>query len=325
MTKRITVAQDGSGDYRRIGEALDLANRSAPGPVEIRVEAGTYREKLMIARPGLSMAGSNANAVRIVYDDHARRLFPGGEAMGTFNSYTVYVGAPNVHIAGVTIENDSGDGRVVGQAVALYADSDGLSVERCALLAHQDTLCTGPLPKDPVPKGINLAHPVAGLGEDEPALPFRQVYRDCLIAGDVDFIFGSSAALFESCEIRSLDRGADDTYIAAPSTYPGQSVGFVFDRCRLTFAPGEAEPRGGRVYLGRPWRPRGRAVFARCELGGHIDPAGWDDWGKPEARELGYLGEFGSTGPGARPGERVDWAGRPNEEEVEKMIEAIKF
>jgi pectinesterase len=187
--------------------------------------------------------------------------------------------------------------------VALYADADRLFFTDCSFISHQDTICTGPLPKNPIPMGLNLLHPVAGLGADIPALPFRQHFRACLVAGDVDFIFGSALAGFEDCELRSRARGGEPTYIAAPSTYPGQEAGFVFSCCRLTAEEGEH----GSVYLGRPWRPTGRCVYLKCELGAHIDSAGWDDWGKPEAHDQGFFGEFRSTGIGAADTERPAW------------------
>jgi pectinesterase len=192
----------------------------------------------------------------------------------------------------------------VGPGRRGYADATALFRD-CRLLARQDTLCTGPLPKNPVPKGINLTHPVAGLGDDEPSLPFRQSYRNCLIAGDVDFIFGSALAVFEDCEIRSLPRGAEPTYVAAPSTFPGQSAGFVFSRCRLTYEPGA--PVAGPVYLCRPWRATGRCAFLDCDLGAHIVPAGWDDWEKPESHYLGFFAEYRPRGPGAADASRPSW------------------
>ncbi len=247
--------------------------------------------------------------------------------MGTFNSYTVYVGARRVSLQGLAIENSAGDGRLVGPAVALYADSDLLMVEDCRITSRQDTLCTGPLPKNPPPKGINLIHPVAGLGTDQPALPFRQRYRHCLIEGNVDFIFGSSMAVFEACEIKSLPRLASQSpaapasgqapeeirgWIAAPSTYPGQKTGFVFLDCALTSELPSESSQGAKAadtYLGRPWRHTGRAVFIRCHMGNHILPEGWDDWDKPEARMYRGFGEFASTGPGASGiATRVAWA-----------------
>lgn len=326
--KEWTVDKEGRGDFSTIAGALGsaqdwLASVRKSGQdgkrARILVRAGLYREKLRIMVPGLEISGEGADTTRIVWDDCASRLLPGGEPMGTFNSCTVYVGASGVTLRGLSIDNDAGDGRIAGQAVALYADADLLLVEGCRLSARQDTLCTGPLPKNPVPKGVALAHPVAGLGEDEPALPFRQIFRRCHIEGDVDFIFGSAMALFEHCEIRSRARppmdaarapggfadpdGAAQGWIAAPSTYPGQAVGFVFKGCDLS-----AEEGTGKVFLGRPWRVTGRAVFAGCRLEAHIAAPGWDDWGKGEARAFRGFAEYGSTGPGA-PAVRSDSGG----------------
>lgn len=179
--------------------------------------------------------------------------------------------------------------------MALYADADLLLVENCRIASRQDSLCTGPLPKNPPPKGINLIHPVAGLGADKPVLPFRQLYRRYLIEGDVDFIFGSSLAVFEACEIKSLVRLAPQPSVAPASEQPPEVLkGWIT-------APS--------TYLGRPWRHTGRAVFIRCHMGSHILPEGWDDWGKPKARMYRGFGEFASIGPGA-PGiaARVAWA-----------------
>lgn len=300
----IRVARDGSGDRASLAQAVALAESLPPGPVRVELAAGEYREKVRVTRSDVSIVGAGADSTFLRWDDSASRLLPNGERMGTFNSYVLYLGAPGASVEGLTVENDAGDGRVVGQAVALYADADRISVKRCAILGRQDSLFAGPLPKDPVPKGVNLVHPVAGLGDDQPELPFRQSYRDCLVAGDVDFIFGSALAVFERCEIRSLPRGSEETYVAAPSTYPGQEVGFVFAHCRLT---GPGCPAAS-VYLARPWRDHARAAFMGCEMESHIAPLGWDDWGKPAARAASFFAERGSTGPGARTEARAVWA-----------------
>lgn len=298
--------------YRSIGEAVRAAEAAVAAArssgaeepeTRVIIAAGEYREKLRIQTGGLRLEGAGAEVTRLVWNDSAKTLLADGQPMGTFNSYTLYVGAPGVSVSGITVENDAGDGRVVGQAVALYADADRLSFTECRFLGRQDTICTGPLPKNPVPTGINLTHPVAGLGDDIPSLPFRQHFRACLITGDVDFIFGSALAVFEDCEIRSRPRGGEPTYIAAPSTYPGQEAGFVFSCCRLTAEKGDH----GSVYLCRPWRATGRCVYLKCELGGHIDKAGWDDWGKAEAHDTGFFAEFRPTGPGAENPRRPAW------------------
>jgi hypothetical protein len=47
-------------------------------------------------------------------------------------------------------------------------------------------------------------------------------------------------------------------------------------------------------------------VFLDTEMGERIDPAGWREWhpGETHSIETVYYAEFGSTGPGAHPGER---------------------
>jgi pectin methylesterase-like acyl-CoA thioesterase len=83
--------------------------------------------------------------------------------------------------------------------------------------------------------------------------------------------------------------------------YASQESGFVFDRCKLTAAPGVEH-----VWLGRPWRPYATAVFLNTEMGGHIEPAGWREWHPGETKYLGSVvyAEYHSTGPGAHRTER---------------------
>lgn len=104
----------------------------------------------------------------------------------------------------------------------------------------------------------------------------RQFYDHCYIEGTVDFIFGWSTALFKDCTIHSLGDG----YVTAPSTDQGKKYGYVFIGCKLT---GVAEAQ--KVYLSRPWRPYAQAVYIHCDLGKHILPVGWNNWGKKEMRK----------------------------------------
>lgn len=312
---RLRVAPDGSGDYRTIGEAL--ASLSAGGMTEgeaapavlVSIAAGFYREKIRVMRPHVTFAGEGPDATIISWDDHAPRALPSGEPMGTFNTATLYIGAEDFCARALRIENSAGDGRVVGQAVACYVDADRAAFIDCVIAARQDTLCLGPLPNNPLPKGLNPIHPVRIAREGDGARPFRHNFQGCRIEGDIDFIFGSSTALFEACDIVSLDRGESvNGYIAAPSTLPGQKFGFVFLGCRLA---GDMAP--GSAYLGRPWRRTAKAAFVNCFMGPHIAPEGWDNWGKPENEGSAEFVECGSQGPGAPEGgppsrKRLPWA-----------------
>lgn len=127
----------------------------------------------------------------------------------------------------------------------------------------------------------------------------RQYYEDCYIEGTVDFIFGWSTAVFNRCHIHSKSGG----YVTAPSTDQGQKYGYVFYDCRLTADDGVRD-----VALSRPWRPYAQAVFIRCNLGKHISPAGWNNWGNKEAEKTAFYAEYESTGEGANPKARVPYS-----------------
>ncbi|MGH9598307.1 MAG: pectinesterase family protein, partial [Terracidiphilus sp.] len=131
--------------------------------------------------------------------------------------------------------------------------------------------------------------------------PARQFFSDCYIAGNVDFIFGDSKAVFDRCTIYSTPHSGG--FITAQAKhYPGEDSGFVFDHCTLTAAP----ELTGKVYLGRPWRPYATVIFLNTEMGDQIAPAGWREWhpGETHSLDTAFYAEYNSTGPGAHPGER---------------------
>lgn len=297
----LTVAADGSAWFATIGAALDhlMSLDDGLAPARILVKPGEYRERLVIRRPNLTIEAAGApRSARIVFGLGGKMPSPDGQGdrRGTFRTATVFVDAHDVTLRGLVIENDAGDGREVGQAIALYADGDRLTVDDCALLGHQDTLFTGPLPPKEIQPGGFL-----GPKRFAPRVVGRQLYRGCLIAGDIDFIFGSARAWFEDCEIMSLNRGeVINGYATAASTPQDEPYGYVFDRCRFTTDPDDpAAP--GSVYLGRPWRDWARVTLIDCELGAHIRADGWDDWNKPGARLHATFQAINPTGPGAAP------------------------
>lgn len=80
---------------------------------------------------------------------------PDGIKRGTFRTYTLFLDAPDITLCNLTVENAAGAGKEVGQAIALYAEGEGIRVENCRLIGSQDTLFTGPLPeKEKEPGGF---------------------------------------------------------------------------------------------------------------------------------------------------------------------------
>ena len=296
---RATVAQDGSGDFRTVQSAADSIAALPAGPAVLHVRPGVYREKIEITRPGVTLEGEDAETTVISWNDGANQPWPGGGKRGTFRSYTAYLSGDGFTARNLTFENTAGNGETAGQAVAASVTADRAAFTGCRFLGRQDTLFTGPLPPEELlPGGFE------GPDRNKPRRPSRQYYRNCLIRGDVDFIFGSAAAVFRRCQIESLPReNGKYGYLTAASTPPGQPFGYVFLDCVLT---GDAEP--DTCFLGRPWRDDAKTVFLRCRMGAHIRPEGFWDWNKPHARQTVFYAESGCTGPGAHRAGRVPWA-----------------
>ena len=300
-----------------LAEAIALLPPDDGSQAEIRLSPGVYREKITLSRPHTTLRGESAGNTRIVWHDGAKEILADGMKRGTFRTATLMVDAPHVTLHGLTIENAAAPREEAGQAIALYADGDGLLVEDCILLGHQDTLFTAPMPpKEIEPNGF------IGPKQFAPRTPQRQAYRRCLICGDVDFIFGGAAVWFEDCEIHSVDGRRDrshpcEGYVTAASTPEGQRFGYIFHHCRFTAKSVAA----ASVYLGRPWRDWAKTLLIDCELGAHIHPDGFHDWNKPQAHATMDYAQYGSVGPGAA-GPRATFCRTMQREAAEQLTYA---
>ncbi len=282
--------------YLTPDDKLQVAfDKAQPGSV-IYLAPGVYRQKAMIRTPNLTVIGSGADKTRIIYDDYAKKPDEKGFAYITFRTYTLAVCADGVTLKDLSVINDALQPEIKGQEVALSVVADSFTMENCCLRSTQDTLFAGPLPPDLIERYDGfLEAPLRRGGE------MRQLYRNCLIEGTVDFIFGCADARFEDCELRSLQDARDCGYVAAPAHSLQQGKGLHFQNCRFTCASGVRE---GSIYLARPWRDYGLACFENCSYGTHIAPAGFDKWNDTQRDKTARFYEAP-----LQPG-RVAWARR---------------
>jgi pectinesterase len=265
----VVVAQDGTGDFPTVQNAVDHALDKAPlgpnGRLYIEIRPGTYNERVVVPQdmPRVTFAGKDAATTVITHGQTAK------ETGGTFFSATVDVNGAAFEAENITFENPAQG----AQAVAVSVHSDRAAFRHCRFIGWQDTLY---------------------------AASGRQYYVHCYISGHVDFIFGHAAAVFEDCEIHSRGNG----YLTAVNrTRPDEPTGYVILRSRLTADDGVKS-----VALGRPWRLYARVVYIDCWMGEQIIPGGWNNWNKPETEKTAFYGEYNSSGPGARPDTRVAWS-----------------
>ena len=243
---------------------------TAPENSMILLSEGEYRQKTVIRTPGLVVKGAGADKTRIVYNDYAKKRDFLGAEWNTFRTYTLAVCADGVTMEGLTVENDALAPEVLGQEVALSVVADRFRMENCILRSTQDTLFLGPLPSDLIGRYEGFLH-----DELRRFGWFRQSFRNCRIEGTVDFIFGCGDAVFEDCEIRSLQDKRNVGFVAAPAHDIQQKEGFRFCGCQFT---AEREVPAGSIFLARPWRDYGLSVFTDCTYDFHIAPEGFDKW-----------------------------------------------
>ena len=289
-TDTIVVARDGTGEFRTIGEAVEVCRAFMDYTKVIYVKRGLYKEKLTVPHwlTNIEIVGEDRDETIITYDDHANIRMPEtGRPMGTFRTFTVRVQGSGITFKNITIENNAAQ---IGQAVALHTEGDRLTFVNCRLLGNQDTIYTG--------NGGT-----------------RLFFKDCLIEGTTDFIFGPSTAWFENCDIHSRR----NSYITAASTPKDVKYGYVFNHCRLT-----ADEGVNKVYLGRPWRDYGYTLFMNCEMGAHIRPEGWHHWEKQREQTARYI-EYNNSGPGANTDSRAAWSRRLSKKEAEGITMQAVF
>ena len=274
LPSQITVAQDGSGQFKTVQEAIDSIPAYPRQTVDIHILPGKYVQQVTIPRikPHIHLIGDDPATTILSFNLGAPMLGPDHKPIGTFATPSVRFLSDDVSAQGITFENTLGPH---GQALAVEIAGDRIAFDNCRFLGWQDTIFADS-------SGRNYFH-------------------NCYVEGHVDFIFGKSTAVFDSCEIHSKEKG----YLTAASTEPYTPFGYVFVRCKLT---ADANVKPASVYLGRPWRPYGATAFIDCEMGPHIRPEGWFNWKNPANEKTARYAEYNNMGPGANTSERVSWA-----------------
>ncbi len=272
--KKITVAQDGSGNYKTVQAAFDALPANNQKPVLIYVKNGLYREKLHLdsGKKYVELVGESRFNTILTYDDHTGKVSPKGDSINTRTSFSFRISADNFKAENITFRNDAGF--TAGQAVAVECQGDRAVFYNCRFIGNQDILFLN-------------------------SETSRQYYQDCYIEGTTDFIFGAATAWFERCHIHSKK----NSHVTAASTPQNHPYGFVFNDCVLT---GDSSLH--QVSLGRPWRPYAWVIYMHCYMGQQVKPEGWSNWNKTESFKTARYTEFENYGPGAATAGRVAWS-----------------
>ncbi|XP_058729917.1 pectinesterase/pectinesterase inhibitor PPE8B-like [Vicia villosa] len=267
------VAADGSGNYSKVMDAVNAAPEFNMKRYVIFVKKGVYVENVDIKKKkwNIMIIGEGMDAT-VISGDWNRV-----DGRSTFGSATFAVNGRGFIARDISFKNTAGPEKE--QAVALRSDSDLSVFYRCGIFGYQDSL---------------YPHSM------------RQFYRECTIAGTVDFIFGYGTAVFQNCQIIAKQGIANqkNTVAAHGRMDPNQPTGFSFQFCNIS-AENDTVP----TYLGRPWKNFSRTVFMQSHMSNAIRPEGWLEWNGSFALDTLYYGEYMNSGPGAELANRVKWPG----------------
>ncbi|XP_004513231.1 pectinesterase 1-like [Cicer arietinum] len=262
--KVVKVMKDGSGDFKTITDAIKSIPEGNTKRVIVYIGGGNFNEKITIGRtkPFVTLYGAlGGNMPNLTYGGTAQQY-------GTVDSATLIVEGDYFVAANIMISNTAPrpDGKRQGaQAVALRISGDKASFYNCKLLGFQDTVC-----------------------DDRN----RHLFKNCLIQGTVDFIFGSGKSLYLNTELRVLGDTGMTVIVAQARKSDSEDNGYSFVHCDITGT-------GNGTFLGRAWMSHSKAVFAYTHMTSVVNQEGWSDNRHSQYASTVYFGEYRNTGPGA--------------------------
>ncbi|KAK7363361.1 hypothetical protein VNO77_05501 [Canavalia gladiata] len=278
-TPNVTVAKDGSGNFKTISEAVNAIPQNYQGRYVIYVKEGVYDETVIITKKmtNITMYGDGSQKSIITGSKNFR------DGVRTFQTATFAVMGEGFQCLAMGFRNTAGpEGH---QAVATRVQADRAVFANCRFEGYQDTLYV-------------QAH--------------RQFYRSCIVSGTIDFIFGDAAAVFQNCImiVRKPMDNQQNMVTAQGRMDKQQSTGIVLQKCTIK-ADDSLVPVKDKIrsYLGRPWKEFSRTIIMESEIGDFIHPDGWTPWMGDFALKTLYYAEFNNTGPGASTNARVKWPG----------------
>ncbi|MBA0783998.1 hypothetical protein Gotri_001626 [Gossypium trilobum] len=281
------VAKDGNGQFNTIGAALVAAPKKSNVRHVIYIKAGIYNEYITVDKQYTNI---------LMYGDGPRKtIVTGRKGVKDGGGITTWQTATFSAIGNGFIAKSMGFQNTAGpekhQAVALRIQSDKSAFFNCRIDAYQDTL-------------YNQVN--------------RQFFRNCVISGTIDFIFGDSSTVIQNSLIivrRPMDNQFN-TVTAQGKDYIDENTGIVIQNCKIVPENKLFSDRFKfATYLGRPWKKFSTTVIMESKLGDFIRPEGWISFEGPDKNnyeETLYYAEYNNRGPGSNLNERVNWKGYHN-------------
>lgn len=298
--KEIIVSK--TGNIKTIKEALEICQFE--NDITIRVQEGIYHEKITIKNDNVIFIGENRKKVILDFDDYAFKIHEDGRDYNTFRTATCSILGNNCSMQNLTIRNTS-VAKTCGQAIALEVYGNYFKANNIDIISEQDTLFLGPLQDD-------LKERYSTFLEKNKLFIEGNLYskfKNCTIEGNVDFIFGTSSALFYNCSFVSNGKG----YVFAPSHSLFQEIGFNAIECKFIAKNKDIND----VYIARPWRRYGKINILNCKFAKHIKKEGYIKWNNPHPEIFNRFYEY------PLKEKRISWINTYSKDEFTKLLKKL--
>ena len=104
----IVVAQDGSGEFQTISEAVEVCRAFMEYHKVIYIKKGVYCEKVVIPSwlTNIELCGEDAETTILTHNDHANMVYPNTKMkLSTFRTYTLKIEGSDITIKNLTMES----------------------------------------------------------------------------------------------------------------------------------------------------------------------------------------------------------------------------
>ena len=306
-----------------VNKAANLGPKDESSRVTIHIAPGTYRQQVQVQTPFITFVNDEPSKGEVlltwyygigykyysandkgVYDANAAKSksakHPAKQRWGatvlltnkasnfkakdiTFeNSFNRYMTneeiADGVEVLGdsntspINVQRNSGldvkSKAATERGAALAADCGYAEFLNCKFYSSQDTLYTGGSPL---------------------------YFKNCLIEGQTDYIFGESNVVFDSCELRwkGYRSGSVGGYITAARAGDGTYNGMLMYNCKVTKNKSLTVTKG---YFGRPWRDTAKVKFINTVLqdDNTIAAEGWGSMSGVAPENVAGFKEYGT-------------------------------
>ena len=306
-----------------VNKAANLGPKDESSRVTIHIAPGTYRQQVQVQTPFITFVNDEPSKGEVlltwyygigykyysandkgVYDANAAKSksakHPAKQRWGatvlltnkasnfkakdiTFeNSFNRYMTneeiADGVEVLGdsntspINVQRNSGldvkSKAATERGAALAADCGYAEFLNCKFYSSQDTLYTGGSPL---------------------------YFKNCLIEGQTDYIFGESNVVFDSCELRwkGYSSGSVGGYITAARAGDGTYNGMLMYNCKVTKNKSLTVTKG---YFGRPWRDTAKVKFINTVLqdDNTIAAEGWGSMSGVAPENVAGFKEYGT-------------------------------